>query len=218
MGKSSHSSQNVAQPTPPVASATAITASRSLTMARSFPFPVGSDPIDDGLPVPSAHRSPATSGRAGAAFPPARQSRQNVRNDHRPPSYRTMSQIRIHPQLPQTNTVAPEPQGSMIDRRQVLYFGGNGHAAIRLSKARQACAEARQSHLCDVLLHSTGSPPRSSATSNAGSPRYPRASPTSPSGGRPRSRDRPGRAADHRGGPGRAPGRWSSSPAGAITR
>src|SRR4051794_28696713 len=124
MGKSSHSSQNVAQPTPPVASATAITASRSLTMARPFPFPVGSDPIDDGLPVPSAHRSPATSGRAGDAFPPARQSHQNVRNDHRPPLPRTMSQIRNHPQSPGIDTAVPEPRGTAIRRNPQLYFSG----------------------------------------------------------------------------------------------
>src|SRR3954468_12679415 len=78
--------------------------------------------------------------RPEKVFPPARRSRQNVRNDHRPGTPRTMSQIRIHPQSPRIYTVIPEPRNSVIERRRLLHFGGNGHAAVRLSKAREALA------------------------------------------------------------------------------
>ncbi len=105
MGKSSHSSQNVAQPTPPVASTTASTASRNLAMTRSFPFRIWPARTDLGQVPPAVHGAAASSGKTGRFALPAQQSRPIVCYVHRPASPRTMSRTRTRVQVHPTGSV-----------------------------------------------------------------------------------------------------------------
>jgi hypothetical protein len=92
-GKSSHSSQKVAHPTPPVASATASTASRSLAMTLSLPCKL-SGPMRDGI-CPCSMGLFVTYSKTSQPSCWRGYSHLNRCKNHRPVLPRTMSPTRL---------------------------------------------------------------------------------------------------------------------------
>ena len=140
MGKSSHSSQNVAQPTPPVASTTASTASRNLAITRSFPFRICPARTDLGQVPLAVHGAAANSGKTGRIALPAQQSRPIVCYVHRSASPRTMSRTPIRMQVHSTGSVVRTtrgiaPLGSRVARRVSL----DDNISVSREAARDQC-------------------------------------------------------------------------------